>query len=436
VFDTSGNSSAGEDAGPEVISRQIAGPSLFASVGTVSPGGGPSRVMAAVTDPAGDSDLSANGTRTPAGDDLDLLGASLANGPNKTIVATIHVKSLASLAASPSVGGPDASWILRWTEITPGVTGNGHIFFAGMDNNQGTGGGGSPGFFDGETGQIPPANAAEHTKFMTFPQTHKLTASQASFDAATGVITLRIPRADVGNPSDGTVLFSGTAFTATSTTPQSATTLFNLTDATTPFELVVGAPGTVGVSPSGPTGSRVPGSGPGSGSGSGSGSGAAGCPNASGSLSSRRIGPLALGMTRRHARRLLSHFSPRNRRFMDFFCLRPIGIRAAYPSRALERKLKRKERRAVNGRIILLLTANSRYALRGVRPGARLSEVARRLRVGRPFKVGLNMWYVTPNGAAHGLLKVRHGRIEEVGVVGRGVTPNRRASRVLLHLLF
>jgi hypothetical protein len=427
VFDTSGNTNAGEDAGPEVISRQISGPSLFASVGSVGVGSGPSRVMGSVIDPAGDADLSANGTRTPTGDNLDLLGASLANGPNNTLVATIRLKSLASLGASPSIGGPDASWIVRWTEITPGATGNGHIYFVGMDNNQGAGGNGTPSFFDGETDSIPPPNAAEHTKFMTFPQAHKLGASQASFDAGTGVITIRIPRSDVGNPPNGTVLFSGTAFTATSTSPQSSTTLFNLTDATTPFELVVGRPGTVGTSPTGPKLGTTP-----------SGNEAASqCPNASGSLASRRIGPLALGMTRTHARKLLSHFSPRNRRYWDFFCLRPIGIRAAYPSLKLLRSLPRNERRAVNNRIILLLTADRRYALRGVRPGARLTkQVARRLRVGRAFKVGLNTWYVTPDGPGHGLLKVRHGQIQEVGVVGRGVSHSRRASRILLHALF
>jgi hypothetical protein len=53
------------------------------------------------------------------------------------------------------------------------------------------------------------------------------------------VITIDNPRADVANPPDGTVLYSVTAFSATSTTPQSATTLFNLIDATTPFELTV-----------------------------------------------------------------------------------------------------------------------------------------------------------------------------------------------------
>ena len=116
--------------------------------------------------------------------------------------------------------------------MRPGTTGNGHIYYAGMDS-----GGGSPTFFDGETAGIPPSNPAEHTKYMAYPQTNKLSSSQASYDAKTGVITLNVPRSDVGNPANGSTLYSVTAFSATSLTPQSATTLFNLTDATTPFDL-------------------------------------------------------------------------------------------------------------------------------------------------------------------------------------------------------
>ena len=54
--------------------------------------------------------------------------------------------------ASPTIGGPDASWIIRWTFVTPGQTGNGHIYYAGMDNN---GVGGTPSFFVGDTQCIP-----------------------------------------------------------------------------------------------------------------------------------------------------------------------------------------------------------------------------------------------------------------------------------------
>jgi hypothetical protein len=246
VDDTSADTSAGENAGPEVISRQISGPGLNGAAGFVSQGSGPGLAMGSVTDPAGDADLSQNGTRTAATPNLDLRGASLANGTGDTIVATIHVSSLSSLTVSPTLGGPDASWLVRWKMVVPGTVGNGHIYYAGMDNNAGAGGTGTPTFFVGDTAGVPPANPAEHTKYLTYPQTRLLTGSQASYNPATGTIKLKIPRADVGNPTAGTVLYSATAFAATSTAPQSATTLFNLIDATTPFDLTVGAPGTVG----------------------------------------------------------------------------------------------------------------------------------------------------------------------------------------------
>jgi hypothetical protein len=239
VDDTSADTAAGENAGPEVISRQIAGPSLLASVGTITgPGAGPGRALSPVTDPSGDADYSANTTRTAASPNLDLLGASMvddAKGDTDTI--TIKVKSLATLAVSPTLGGPDASWIVRWTQVTPGRVGNGDIFYAGMDNNGA--GTGTPTFFAGSTSCIPgPGNPAEHCKYLTYPQTTKLPASRASYNRATGVITLHVPENSVGDPDVPTTLFSVTAFTATSTTPQSATTLFNLIDATTPFDVV------------------------------------------------------------------------------------------------------------------------------------------------------------------------------------------------------
>jgi hypothetical protein len=237
VDDTSADTAGGENVGPEVISRQIGGPSLVASVGTINgPGKGPGLNTDRVADAAGDAFYSANGSRTAAGANLDLLGASLTDGPAGTLVATISVKDLSSLSVSPTVGGPDASWILRWTEVTPGQTGNGHIFYAGMDNNAG----GSPTFFDGDTSCIPgPGNPADHCKYLTFPQTHAITGKMAKTSSG-WTITLTVPKADVGNPASGTTLYSATAFSATSASAQSATTLFNLTDATAPFDHQVG----------------------------------------------------------------------------------------------------------------------------------------------------------------------------------------------------
>ncbi len=67
--------------------------------------------------------------------------------------------------------------------MRPGTTGNGHIYYAGMDNNAGAGGSGSRRSSPATRAGIPPANPAEHTKYLTYPQTHVLSASQASYDA-------------------------------------------------------------------------------------------------------------------------------------------------------------------------------------------------------------------------------------------------------------
>jgi hypothetical protein len=156
------------------------------------------------------------------------------------------------------------------------------------------------------------------------------------------------------------------------------------------------------------------------------------CPMASGRLSGTTLGPVRLGMTRDRARRAFRHNADHGRRHMDFFCLTPIGIRVAYPAPAVLSGLPPGTRNRVAGKVVLALTANPYYSLRGVRPGTRLAPVARRLHVGRGFPIGRNTWYVTPGTASRGILKVRNGVIEEVGIADPSVTTNRNAQRRLL----
>jgi hypothetical protein len=139
------------------------------------------------------------------------------------------------------------------------------------------------------------------------------------------------------------------------------------------------------------------------------------CPAAVGGLSGRRLGALALGSTQATARRARHVFSTRGRRNMDFFCLSDGGIRAGYRS----------------SRVVLLLTDDRRYALAGVRPGARFAAVARRLHL-RPRQgvhVGANTWFVVPGRASSGVLKARRGVVREVGVADARLTHGRRAAR-------
>lgn len=148
------------------------------------------------------------------------------------------------------------------------------------------------------------------------------------------------------------------------------------------------------------------------------------CAQPSGRLTTRRLGPLALGMTRAGARRRFTHFSTRHRLFMDFFCLVPNGIRAGYPSPRLLRSLTAAERRRIRGRVILALTASPYYSMRGVRPGASLKAARRVLKLRGPYHIGLNFWYVAALGrGGRGVLKVRHDVVEEIGITYPRLAP-------------
>jgi hypothetical protein len=152
------------------------------------------------------------------------------------------------------------------------------------------------------------------------------------------------------------------------------------------------------------------------------------CARPSGRLAGGRLGPIALGMIRARARHAFLRFSTRHRGDMDFFCLTPGGIRVGYPSPRVLAWLSSRERRKVSGRAVLLLTSSRYYDLRGVRPGARLVNAARVLRIGRPFHIGLNYWYLAPNDASRGVLKVRNGVVEEIGIADDTLTANRRGA--------
>ena len=149
------------------------------------------------------------------------------------------------------------------------------------------------------------------------------------------------------------------------------------------------------------------------------------CPVATGKLSGRQLGLVHLGMTRAAARHAYRKSSTRHHRYMDFFCVRPNPIRVGYASPKLLSAVPRRARHALKGRVVLVLTANPHYALHGVRPNTRLAKVARKLHVRKAFQVGLNFWYLAPNGSSTGILKVRRGRIQEIGVATKSVTWSR-----------
>ena len=99
------------------------------------------------------------------------------------------------------------------------------------------------------------------------------------------------------------------------------------------------------------------------------------CPAATGRLSDRSLGPVTLGVTRKNTRRALRFSATRGQTYTDFFCLTPIGIRVSYAGPKLLQAQSRVTRRRLRGRAVLILTANRRYSLRGVRSGGPLAPV-------------------------------------------------------------
>jgi hypothetical protein len=144
---------------------------------------------------------------------------------------------------------------------------------------------------------------------------------------------------------------------------------------------------------------------------------------------------LKIGMSRARARHVLRRFSTHGRRYEDFFCLSPVGIRAGYASGRLVASLSHAQRQKLIGRIVLLLTADRLYTLRRIPPGTSLKLAAQRVRLGRPIKLGPNTWYIVPNGSSVGVLKVRHGVVEEVGIAERTLFRTNVLVRRVLRIL-
>jgi hypothetical protein len=161
-----------------------------------------------------------------------------------------------------------------------------------------------------------------------------------------------------------------------------------------------------------------------------------GCPLATGRVHGKWLGRVKLGMTRAQARRAYRQSSDRGRRYEDFFCLTPRGVRVGYASPKLLRTLPRRMRHRVRGRVIWISSANRLYAIRSIRAGASLRRARRVLHLGRAFHVGRNDWYFARNGSTEALLKVRHGRVREVGIVMKSLARNRRQQSHLVRSFY
>jgi sugar lactone lactonase YvrE len=157
-----------------------------------------------------------------------------------------------------------------------------------------------------------------------------------------------------------------------------------------------------------------------------------GYPTPTGRLAGRALGRLRLGMTRAQSLRQYTHGSTHDKRFEEFFSLTGGEVRVGYPSLRLLKSLPSAQRDTLAGRVVLALTANPYYSLRGIRPGDSLRTIAKTLRTGAAIHVGRNDWYMTPDGASTAVLKVRHGTVEEIGIADATLTHTRQAQRTFI----
>jgi hypothetical protein len=155
------------------------------------------------------------------------------------------------------------------------------------------------------------------------------------------------------------------------------------------------------------------------------------CLAPAGDLSSSGLGQFSLGMTRGRADRIGRHV-PRARVF-QFYCVAAgPGVRIAYATRRLKTSLASAQRRHLRTGIILALTGNRHYSVRGITAGDTVAKASAKLHLGPSLKIGKNTWYVVSSGKAAWVFKTRHGVIDELGVASRALTGTLAEQRRFL----
>lgn len=151
------------------------------------------------------------------------------------------------------------------------------------------------------------------------------------------------------------------------------------------------------------------------------------CHAPTGQIDGLSVGPLRLGMTIKQAQAVLPVHHSMARGWEDF-CLTPSpGIRVNFPSRKLLSELSPSERAAVTGKIDVALTANKHYAVKDVTHGTKLAVAISKLGLGPVDVVGLNDWYLAPDGPADVIVKVRHGTVLEIGLANKQLSASPQA---------
>jgi hypothetical protein len=157
-----------------------------------------------------------------------------------------------------------------------------------------------------------------------------------------------------------------------------------------------------------------------------------GCPAATGRVGGSTLGLATIGESAAKAAHAYRHSTKGGSRYLDLFCLTPVGVRVGLASPALLHTLPADQRSRLAGRVVWISTASPFYAIRGIRPGATVAAAAAAWALQPAVAIGLDDWYLAPDGSVTAVFKARDGIIEEIGLADRRLTRSPAAQRTLL----
>ena len=300
--------------------------------------------------------------------------------------------------------GPTADLTLTKTTSTPDVAADGIIIYSLAVHNAGPSAAGDVVFTD-------PLPSGESLVDATVPG--------GSCAEISSTVTCTIAQVDVGDLVAATLDVRAGVALANSTVINTATVAADEVDTNPPASQTSSVPVKVGPATDRPVVEFPPSSPPVPG----------GCPRPTGRIIGQTLGRFTLMMSRAQARERLPRFNVTENNFDNFCLAGGWGIRTGYPSAELLRSFSGAMRAAVRGRVVLVLTANPYYVLRGIRPGATRDAAISALDGAALFHVGLNYWYMAPDGSSTAIVKIRNGTVQEIGIADRKLTANRK-SRV------
>ena len=153
------------------------------------------------------------------------------------------------------------------------------------------------------------------------------------------------------------------------------------------------------------------------------------CPQPTGGVSGTTLGAWHLGMSKTQARKVSKFFKVTKFGFDRFCMYAGWGVRTGYASSLLVKRLPKHQAESLVGRVVMILAANTHYAVDGIRPGTELSSIPHTVKLGKPFKIGLNTWYLIRGASTTGVLKVADGVAQEVGIANRQLTSGSAESQ-------